>query len=49
LFPNQGWNSGPWQGQHRTLTTGLSRDEMVGWHHQLDANEFEYAPGVSDG
>ena len=22
---------------------------MVGWHHQLDAHEFEQAPGVGDG
>ena len=23
--------------------------EMVGWHHQLDVHEFEYAPGGGDG
>ena len=22
---------------------------MVGWHHQLNAQEFEQAPGVGDG
>ena len=22
---------------------------MVGWHNQLDAHEFEYAPGIDDG
>ena len=22
---------------------------MVGWHHQLDRNEFEHALGISDG
>ena len=22
---------------------------MVGWHHQLDAHEFEQAPGAGDG
>ena len=22
---------------------------MVGWHHQLDEHELEYAPGVGDG
>ena len=22
---------------------------MVGWHHLLDAHEFEQAPGVGDG
>ena len=25
------------------------RDEMVGWHHQLDGHEFEQALGVGDG
>ena len=25
------------------------QDEMVGWHHWLDAHEFEQAPGVGDG
>ena len=25
------------------------KDEMVGWHHQLDGHEFEKAPGVGDG
>ena len=27
---------------------GDDRDEMVGWHHQLDGHEFEQAPGVGD-
>ena len=27
----------------------MTEDEMVGWHHQLDAHEFEQAPGVGDG
>ena len=26
----------------------MTEDEMVGWHHQLDAHEFEQALGVSD-
>ena len=26
-----------------------TEDEMVGWHHQLDAHEFEKALGVGDG
>ena len=25
------------------------RDEMVGWHHQLNGHEFNQAPGVGDG
>ena len=28
---------------------GITEDEMVGWHQQLDGREFEYAPGVGDG
>jgi len=28
---------------------GMTEDEMVGWHHQLDGCEFEQAPGVGDG
>ena len=28
---------------------GVTEDEMVGWHHQLEWHEFEQAPGVSDG
>ena len=27
----------------------MTEDEMVGWHHQLDAHEFDQTPGVSDG
>ena len=27
---------------------GLTEDEMVGWHYQLDAHAFEQAPGVGD-
>ena len=26
----------------------MAEDEMVGWHHQLDGHEFEYAPGIED-
>ena len=29
--------------------TGTTEDEMVGWHHQLNGQEFEQAPGVGDG
>ena len=25
------------------------KDEMVGWHHQLDGHESKQAPGVGDG
>ena len=28
---------------------GTTEDGMVGWHHRLNAHEFEQAPGVGDG
>ena len=28
---------------------GMTEDEMVGWHHQLDGHEFEQAPGIGEG
>ena len=28
---------------------GMTRDEMVGWHHWLSGHEFEQALGVGDG
>ena len=28
---------------------GMTENEMVGWHHQLDGHESEQAPGVGDG
>ena len=28
---------------------GMTEDETVGWHHQLNGHEFEQAPGVDDG
>ena len=28
---------------------GMTEDEMVGWHHQLDGHQFEQVPGVGDG
>ena len=27
---------------------GTTKDEMVGWHHQLNRHEFEQVPGVGD-
>ena len=27
----------------------MTEDEMVGWHHRLEGNEFEQARGVGDG
>ena len=28
---------------------GMTEDEMVGWHHWLNGQEFEWTPGVGDG
>ena len=28
---------------------GMTEDEMVGWHYQLNGHEFESALGVGDG
>ena len=28
---------------------GMTEDEMVGWHHQLDGHGFVWTPGVGDG
>ena len=28
---------------------GTTEDEMVGWHHRLNADEFEQTPGGSEG
>ena len=33
----------------RQEVNGMTEDEIVGWHHQLDGHEFEHAPGVGDG
>ena len=27
----------------------MTEDEMAGWRHRLDGQEFEQAPGVGDG
>ena len=28
---------------------GMTEDEMVGWHHQLNGYEFKQTPGESEG
>ena len=33
----------------RQKEKGMTKVEMVGWHHQLNGHEFEQAPGVGDG
>ena len=27
----------------------MTKDKMVGWHHQLNGHEFEQAPGDGEG
>ena len=27
----------------------MTEDEIFGWHHRLDACEFDQSPGVGDG
>ena len=29
--------------------TGMTEDEMAGWHHRLDGQEFGWTPAVGDG
>ena len=31
----------------RAGTEGVTKEEMIGWHHQLDGREFEQTPGES--
>ena len=33
----------------RRRKKGMTEDEMVGWHHQLNGREFGWALGVGDG
>ena len=33
----------------RQREKGMTKDEMVGWHHQLDGHEVEQASGVGNG
>ena len=33
----------------KTEGLGMTEDEMVGCHHQLNGHEFELTPGVGDG
>ena len=34
--------------ERRWEEKGTTEDEMVGWHHRLNGQEFEQAPGVGD-
>ena len=38
-------DAGKYWGQEK----GTTEDEMVGWHHQLNAHEFEQTPGDGEG
>ena len=53
LWPPDGKNwligKDPDAGKDWRQEKGMTEDEMVGWHHQLDGHEFEQAPGVGDG
>ena len=33
----------------RQKEKGMTKDELIGRHHQLDGHEFKQAPGVGDG
>ena len=39
----------PDAGKDWSQEKGMTEDEMVGWHHQLNWHEFEYTPGDDDG
>ena len=39
----------PQAGKDRGQEKGATKDEMVGWHHQLHGHEFEQTPGNSEG
>ena len=40
----------PWPGKDwRQEEKGMTEDELVGWHHRLNGQEFEWATGVGDG
>ena len=28
---------------------GMTEDELVGWHHQINGHQFEQTPGDSEG
>ena len=38
-----------WPPDAKSQGEGITEDEMVGWHHQLNGHEFEQAPGGSGG
>ena len=46
LFPHTHHDDGK---DRRQEEKGTTEDEMVGWHHWLNGDEFEYPLGVGDG
>ena len=52
LLDGKNWLTGkdPEAGKDwRKEEKGMTEDEMVGWHHQLNGHEFEQTPGFGDG
>ena len=43
------WNDPDAGRDWRQEEKGMTEDEMVGWHHQLDGHEFEQTPGDGEG
>ena len=39
----------PAAGKDRRQEKGVTEDEMVGWHHQLNGHELEQTPGDRKG
>ena len=39
----------PWGKDWRWEEKEMTENEMAGWHHQLDGQEFGWTPGVGDG
>ena len=33
----------------KAVEEGMTENEMVGWHHQLNGHEFDKAPGDGEG
>ena len=42
-----GWES--WAIQKKDKEKGATKDEVVGWHHQLNGQKFEQTQGDSEG
>ena len=54
LWPPDAKNHVTWKDSNagkewRQEEKGMTEDEMVGWHHQLNGHEFQQALGIGDG